>query len=61
MTNPRTKNPNLTTLLTKKARNHLSYGLKDETYLGCDCNAEGRRENADKLVHFYFYFSSFKP
>ena len=47
MSNPKTKNPNLTTLLTTKARNHLSYGLKDEneienvlTYLDCDCNAE---------------------
>jgi len=57
MTNPRTKNPNLRTLLTKKARNRLSCGLKDEnengnvlTYLDCDCNAKGSKENADKLV-----------
>ena len=47
MTNPKTKNTNSTTLVTKKAKNHLSHGLKDEneienvlTYLDCDCNAE---------------------
>ena len=47
MSNPKTKNHNLTTLLAKKARNSLSYALKDEneienvlTYLDCDCNAE---------------------
>ena len=30
MTNPKASNLNLTTLLTKKARNHLSYDLKHE-------------------------------
>ena len=45
MSNPKTKNPDLTTLQTKKARNHLSYGLKDENEIESvliylDCNVE---------------------
>jgi len=53
MTNPKTKNTNSTTLVTKKAKNHLSHGLKDEneienvlTYLDCDCNAEWSKNRA---------------
>ena len=43
------------TLLTKKAWNHLPYGLKDEnefenvlTYLEYDCNVEWSKNNLDK-------------
>ena len=32
MTNPKASNLNLTTLLTKKARNHLSYDLKNKKW-----------------------------